>query len=117
MSKLVITANRLNDGSVVFMSKGGCWVDSILDAQVLVTDEDLKDYLTLANAPEQALIVVGPYEIKVSDNDSGHVRPLRYRERIRAYGPTTHAEFTRQYVPGHLTHLDDVLPVYFNGVD
>jgi hypothetical protein len=117
MTKFVITANRLNDGLVVFMSKGGCWANSILDAQVLMTDEDLKDHLTLACTSEQALIVVGPYEIEVFDNDLGDVHPLRYRERIRAYGPTTHSKFSRQDVPGHLTHLDDVSAVYFNEVD
>ena len=116
MTHHVITANRLNDGLVVFMGKDGFWGNSILDAQVLETDEDLKVRLALANAAEQAQIVVGPYEIEVTENDKGEVRPLRYRERIRAYGPTTHADFAIQDVPGHLTHLDDVSPVYFNGV-
>ena len=116
MTHHVITANRLNDGLVVFMAKDGCWENSILDAQVLDTDEDLKVRLTLANAAEQAKIVVGPYEIEVSETEKGEVRPLRYRERIRAYGPSAHADFARQDVPGHLKHLDDVSPVYFNGV-
>jgi len=116
MKHHVITANRLNDGLVVFMGKDGCWENSILDAQVLETDETLKTRLALANAALQAQIVVGPYEIEVSENDKGEFRPLRFRERIRAYGPTTHADFAIQDVPGHLTHLDDVSPVYFNGV-
>lgn len=112
----VITANRLNDGLVVFMGTDGCWENSILDAQVLDTKEELKVRLALANAAEQAQIVIGPYEVEVAKTDQGEVRPLRYRERIRAYGPSTHADFARQDVPEHLTHLDDVSPVYFNGV-
>ena len=116
MTQQVITANRLNDGLVVFLAEDGCWTDSILNAQVLSKAGDLEKRLALANAAEQAKIVVGPYEIEVSLTDVGDVRPVRYRERIRAYGPSTHADFVRQNVPGHLQHLDDVSPVYFNGV-
>ena len=116
MEHHVITANRLNDGLVVFMGEDGCWENSILDAQVFETDETLKICLALANAAEQAKIVVGPYEIEVTENDKSEFRPLRFRERIRAYGPTTHADFATLDVPGHLTHLDDVSPVYLNGV-
>jgi hypothetical protein len=116
MTKYVITANRLNNGLVVYMSKDGSWGYSIFDALVLVTDEDMKGYLALANVPEQMLTIVGPYEVEVSESVSSEIFPLRYRERIRAYGPSTHADFSRQDVLGHLTHLDGVSPIYFNGV-
>ncbi|NQW00481.1 MAG: DUF2849 domain-containing protein [Rhodospirillales bacterium] len=116
MTQQVITANRLNDGLVVFLASDGCWADSILDAQVLSDDTELDKRLTMANAAEQAKIIVGPYAIEVTEAEDGDVRPVRFRERIRAYGPSTHADFARQDVPGHLRHLDDVSPVYFNGV-
>ncbi len=116
MTRQVITANRLKDGLVVFLAEDGSWADSILDAQLLKAGSELDNRLVLANAAEQAKIVVGPYEIEVTETDTGDIRPVRYRERIRAYGPSTHADFARQDIPGHLTHLDDVSPVYFNGV-
>lgn len=116
MTEQIITANRLNDGLVVFLAEDGSWADSILDAHVLTNDEQLERRLAMANAAEQALIVVGPYEIEVAETEGGDIRPVRYRERIRAYGPSTHADFARQDIPGHLSHLDDVSPVYFNGV-
>ena len=116
MTQQVITANRLTDGLVVFLAEDGCWVDSIQNAQVLSNSDDLKKRLDLANAAEQAQIVVGPYEIEVTSEGTGGIRPVRYRERIRAYGPTSHADFANQNIPGHLKHPDDVSPVYFNGV-
>lgn len=116
MTQQVITANRLNDGLVVFLAEDGSWVDSISDGHVLESEQDLKARLTMANAAEQAQIVVGPYEIEVTEAEDGDIRPVRYRERIRAYGPSTHADFARKDIPGHLQHLDDVSPVYFNGV-
>lgn len=116
MTQQVITANRLNDGLVVYLAADGCWTDSILDAHVLSDGSELETRLAMANAAEQAKIIVGPYEIEVTETDDGDVRPVRYRERIRAYGPSTHADFARHAIPGHLSHLDDVSPVYFNGV-
>jgi len=116
MAQQVITANRLNDGLVVFLAEDGSWVDSILDAQMLSEGTELYNRLALANAAEQAQIVVGPYEIEVTETEEGDLRPVRYRERIRAYGPSTHADFARHDIPGHLSHPDDVSPVYFNGV-
>lgn len=116
MTEQVITANRLNDGLVVFLAEDGCWADSILDAHVLTDEQELENRLAMANAAEQALIVVGPYEIEVTETEKGDIRPVRYRERIRAYGPSTHADFALHDIPGHLSHPDDVSPVYFNGV-
>ena len=41
-----------------------------------------------------ARIVVGPYLIEVAAQD-GKVVPTRYRERIRAFGPSTHPELAK----------------------
>lgn len=116
MTLQIITANRLSDGLVVYLAEDGCWADSISDAKTLSNDKELETNLAHANSAEQALLVVGPYEIEVALADNKGIRPVRYRERIRAYGPSTHADFARQDIPGHLQHLDDVSPVYFNGV-
>ncbi len=116
MTLQIITANRLSDGLVVYLAEGECWVDSISEAKVLSDDKELESHFAFANNAEQALVVVGPYEIEVAQGDDNGIRPVRYRERIRAYGPSTHADFARQDIPGHLQHLDDVSPVYFNGV-
>ena len=45
----------------------------------------------------EAAIVVDPYAIKVTD-EGGEIRPVRYRERIRAFGPPVHPEFAKQSV-------------------
>ncbi|HIM78316.1 MAG TPA: DUF2849 domain-containing protein, partial [Rhodospirillales bacterium] len=46
-------------------------------------------------AAEAAAIVIDPYLITVTD-ENGEIRPVSLRERIRAYGPSTHPEFTKQ---------------------
>ena len=49
----------------------------------------------VAEAAEAAAIVIDPYLITVTD-ENGEIRPASLRERIRAYGPSTHPEFTKQ---------------------
>jgi hypothetical protein len=40
-------------------------------------------------------VVVEPYAIEVI-RDAGDVRPVRYRERIRAFGPSIHPDFAKR---------------------
>jgi len=39
-------------------------------------------------------MVVAPYLIPVS-TEGGHITPLRYREVLRALGPSTHPDYGR----------------------
>ena len=82
-----LTANRLDDGLVVFLTGDGGWSRRLGDARLADTSET---EASLADAGEKAVSacrVVGPYFIDVKPNGGGN-RPLRFRERVRAYGPT-----------------------------
>ncbi|MBT3359028.1 MAG: DUF2849 domain-containing protein [Rhodospirillales bacterium] len=82
-----LTANRLNDGLVVFFTKGGHWSRRINDAALLAVEAS---QAVLDSAGEYAVStnhVVAPYLIDV-ETGGGDINPTRFRERIRAFGPT-----------------------------
>jgi hypothetical protein len=82
-----ITANRLSDGLVVFLTEAGGWSLSVADSQLFNDGPGLDEGLAYAKAQHDARIVVEPYAI---DMDVSGARPVpaRIRERIRAEGPT-----------------------------
>jgi len=78
-----ITANRLDDGEVVFWNAGQ-WVERFADAQLF--EEDGDDVLETART--QVTTVVEPYFIDVTEVPTGGLAPVSHRERLRALGPT-----------------------------
>lgn len=95
MALQIFTANRVSDGVVVFLSGDGRWLE-IPRPSGVIGGAAMKTRMTaLAEAAEESAIVVAPYPIEVTDED-GEVRPVGLRERIRAYGPSTHPEFAKR---------------------
>ncbi|MFQ5953602.1 MAG: DUF2849 domain-containing protein [Kiloniellales bacterium] len=88
MTLKVVTANRLRDGLVVFLAEGDGWSLSLTDARVADEPEEAEAIMAVAEQAAVDRIVVGPYLIDVTA-DNGTVRPVRYRERIRASGGPT----------------------------
>ena len=89
MPQQVLTANRLSDGVVVFLDAEGGWSEHIAAARIA----EKAEAEALAKAGEiGAAEVVAPYLIDVTLEADGP-RPLRYRERIRTFGPSIHPEF------------------------
>ncbi len=82
-----ITANRLDDGRVVFLDERGVWVHDIAEALLVSDGPDLDNASAYAEAQADARIVLEPYPIDVTIAD-GRPVPVRIRERIRAEGPT-----------------------------
>ncbi|MEW6255627.1 MAG: DUF2849 domain-containing protein [Pseudomonadota bacterium] len=80
-----ITANRLADGVVVWLTSGRRWSESISDAAVATTSDEVHALLASAQADE--LEAVGAYPARVAVED-GKARPANLRERIRVDGPT-----------------------------
>jgi len=83
----VITANHLASGDVVYLARDAAWTRDISEAAIA---PDLAASAVLLNQAEQAAArneIVGPYAIPV---DPAHAppRPVQFRERIRARGPT-----------------------------
>jgi len=83
---LVVTANRLRDGRVVWLAEGGRWAEHVADAKIFL-GEAAEAGLAEAAVAEQAQFIVAPYAAEVVVGASGPV-PLRARERFRADGPS-----------------------------
>jgi hypothetical protein len=80
-----LTANRLEDGEVVFWN-GGQWVEQFADAELFAAD-DVAGEAAEAHAKNQPTVVVEPYLIDLTQSE-GLWAPVSYRERIRALGPS-----------------------------
>ena len=82
----VITANRLSDGAVVYMTKAGNWSRDV-DESLPVDKAEVAALLEAAERAVKTCEVVAPYAIDV-EIAGARIHPLRYREQIRAAGPT-----------------------------
>jgi hypothetical protein len=82
-----ITANRLDDGRVVFLDANGGWTGDVTQARLIADGPELDEATAYAQAQHDARIVVEPYAIDMTVID-GRPTPARIRERIRAEGPT-----------------------------
>jgi len=95
-----VTANRLSDGLVVFLSDGGDWSLSVSDARLLADGPDLEEALAYGKAQHAARVIVDPYAIDM-ETVGEKVLPVRLRERIRALGPTiAYGEAERAHLSG-----------------
>jgi hypothetical protein len=99
MTQQVISANRLDNGFVVYLAADGSWA-KLISGSVIAMDETAADELLReAKQAEQDRVVVDPYLIDVAEVD-GEVRPIKYREFIRATGPSVRPDLSKQsYVP------------------
>lgn len=99
MSKLknsvAFTANNLLDGEAVWMGIDGSWVKSVEAAGVFSTEEERQRAAELAAEADADNLVVEPYEIDVLF-EAGQVTPMKFRERIRAAGPTMRLDLGKQ---------------------
>ncbi len=95
----VVTASRIGDGTVVYLTRDGGWSEWITDGRVSGSNEERDELMAVARASAEKPDVVEPYVIDVVE-DAGVIRPVRYREAIRARGPTVHPAFGKQAVKG-----------------
>ena len=91
-----LTANRLDDGEVIFWN-AGAWRERFGDAQLF--DDDGTADAAEAVAKTQLTLLVDPYLIDVAQVDGG-VAPISYRERLRALGPTNKLDHGKQSLGG-----------------
>jgi hypothetical protein len=83
---VVVTANRLGDGAVVYRCADGNWTKDLAAAAVLTTTPAALELLTAALADR--LKAVDAYVAPVQLTPQQHVLPGNLRERIRCNGPT-----------------------------
>ena len=87
MTQQMITANRLSDGAVVFLASGGRWVERFVEGRIANNEAEAGALQQIAEAAVTCAEVVAPYLIEVGEIE-GRLQPTRYRERIRAEGPS-----------------------------
>ncbi len=83
---VVITANRVGDGAVVYRNAAGGWTTALAGAAVATKAADAQELVKASIADD--LRAVGPYIAPVKLTGDGDVRPGNLRERIRLHGPT-----------------------------
>jgi hypothetical protein len=84
---MVVTANRLRDGAVVYRTADGGWSVKLGDAHDVADKAAAEELMTITEADILACRVVTPYAMAV-ERATGGLRPLSQRERIRAAGPS-----------------------------
>ncbi len=83
---VVITANRLRDGAVIYRTAAGGWSTHLGDAVIVDAEAEVKKLL--AQAAGEGTLAVGAYAAPVEHDKDGQVVPGNLRELIRHSGPT-----------------------------
>ena len=84
----VLTANRLDDGLVVYLTGAGGWSHDLSDGRVASDAQERSELQAIGEQAAAARLVVAPYFIDVAVED-GRPAPQGTREVIRAlHGPT-----------------------------
>ncbi len=87
MNAQIVTANRLNDGIVVYFTKDDTWSQWISEAHLCTTGSQAQAALSLAQATVDNNEVLDAYLIEVI-KEASTIKPVRYREIIRSKGPS-----------------------------
>lgn len=95
MAPQVITANRLTDGDVVYLTASEDWSEWLKDAAVAESGDDTDRLLAIADQAIEDRKIVGPYEFEVT-RDGADIRPISVREIIRAAGPSVRTDLGKQ---------------------
>jgi hypothetical protein len=82
---VVVTANRLGDGAVVYRTVDGDWTTELASAAVLAPATAAE---ILLRAEADGVRAVGPYIAPVEFGGNNRILPGNLRERIRLAGPT-----------------------------
>jgi hypothetical protein len=83
---VLVTANRLGDGAVVYRTADGGWTTDFERAVVVTSAPAAHELLDAAVADD--IGAVGAYVAPVKLESDGRARPGNLRERIRLKGPT-----------------------------
>ena len=93
----ILTANRLGDGAVIFLDFEGAWSEAIDEALVALSPDEMRALEDRGAYDSAHNLVVEPYLVEIREL-AGRIEPIRYRERVRAGGPTILED-----VPGYVS--------------
>ena len=91
----IMTANRLRDGEVVFLTRAGIWSEKIDDA-ALVLEPQAKAALEVRAAEDVLKTLVTGQYLFDAERLNGRIRAAHFRERMRAMGPTVRQDLGKQ---------------------
>jgi hypothetical protein len=83
----VISANRLNDGSVTYLDASGSWVSELTKARIFSSKAEEETGLEEARRAVAENFIVEPLVVPIGEAPEGW-RALSLRDAIRAAGPT-----------------------------
>jgi hypothetical protein len=83
MTVQVVTANRLRDGVIVWLTSELAWSEDFAESKPLRDEAEAKAALDDAGADVKAQRIVGPYLAEVVETPEG-LQATSARERIRA---------------------------------
>ena len=86
-SPKVITANRLREGDVVYLTVDDRWTPFHHEAELL--EDEAHAQLRLLEASAQKLLIVGPYLAEAKAGPNGP-DPTHFREAFRTRGPSNY---------------------------
>ncbi len=89
---VVVTANRLADGVVVYWRANGGWTTRLDGAAVVTSAAAARELLAAASVEQTS--AVGAYVAPVKLAADGEVQPGNLREAIRSTGPTVETRIT-----------------------
>lgn len=95
MTMKVLTANRLADGTCVWLGASGTWLEGIDGALVARHPEAVAALEEAGRQARKDNLVLDVEVIDVEER-SGRLYPLRLRERIRLAGPTVRTDLGKQ---------------------
>jgi hypothetical protein len=98
---VVVTANRVGDGAVVYRRADGGWSTDLGVAAVATSAATVQEMIK--DAAADGLRAVDPYVAPVTLSAAGEVRPGNLREAIRLRGPTIDLP-VMQRLPGMALH-------------
>lgn len=91
----VMTANRLRDGDVVFLTRSGVWSEKVDDAVLAQEPQAVAALEARAAEDVKANLVTGQYLFEAT-RVGGNIRADHMRERIRTLGPTIRTDLGKQ---------------------
>ena len=84
----VVTANRLREGDVVYLTANNLWSPHHHEAELI--EDEAHAQLRLLHAAGQKLVVVGAYLADAKAGANGP-EPVHFREAFRTRGPSHYA--------------------------
>ena len=91
----VMTANRLRDGDVVFLTSTGEWSEMVDHSALALEPQALAALEARAAEDVEATLITGQYLFD-AERINGKIRATHIRERMRTLGPTVRLDLGKQ---------------------